>query len=183
MATCFNARKAAQVAAVFCLKADGNINVLKLVKLIYLADRESMAKSGAPITNDHFVAMKHGPVVSQTYNYIKGEAESDEWSDLIRDRANHMVGLARDLKASDADELSKFELRVLDSIWDQFGAKNQWELVDWTHENCDEWDDPGDTSRTISHERIFKELHSPAPKEQARILSEEQGLLSVLAKK
>lgn len=183
MSTCFDARKAAQVAAVFCQKAGGSINVLKLVKLIYLADRESMSKSGAPITNDRFVAMKHGPVVSETYNYIKGEAEAEAWSDLISDRANHMVGLTRELTKQDVGELSRFELKVLDAIWEQFGAKSQWELVDWTHEHCDEWDDPGDSSRIISHERIFKELNAPDPKGQARLLSEEQGLRSVLAKK
>ena len=112
----FSPKKAGQVAANFCTKSGGTINLLKLVKLIYLSDRLSMERSGAPITNDRFVSMKHGPVVSQTYNLIKGETESEDWNDLITDKARHNVGLARELNDDDDDELSPFDHRILDEI-------------------------------------------------------------------
>ena len=60
----FNARKAAQVGAYFAKASGGKINVLKLVKLIYLADRHSMELYDAPILNDVFVSMNKGPVNS-----------------------------------------------------------------------------------------------------------------------
>ncbi len=68
----YNARKAAQVAAFFALSEGGKINVLKLVKLIYLADRSAMEAFEAPILNDKFVSMDHGPVNSITLNLING---------------------------------------------------------------------------------------------------------------
>jgi len=183
MSSCFEAKKAAQVAAFFCKKAGGKINVVKLVKLIYLADRDSMANSGSPITYDSFVSMKLGPVVSEAYNYIKGESVSKEWDDLIADRENHTVALARKLTDSDDDELSKFEVKVLGSVWNKFGGMDQWDLAKWTHDNCPEWEDPKDSSSPIPYERVFKWLDSETAAARSEHLGETQSLRRSLAKK
>jgi hypothetical protein len=37
---------------------------VRLLKLLYIADREMMAEAGAPVTGDRAVAMDHGPVLS-----------------------------------------------------------------------------------------------------------------------
>jgi uncharacterized phage-associated protein len=68
----FNRRKAAQVAAFFARAEGGRINVLKLVKLIYLADREFVLRHGEPMLDDRWVSMPHGPVNSGTYDMIQG---------------------------------------------------------------------------------------------------------------
>ena len=44
--------KAAQAAALFLLKAGGPMPHLKLMKLLYIADRESYRRRGSPITGD-----------------------------------------------------------------------------------------------------------------------------------
>jgi uncharacterized phage-associated protein len=64
----YNARKAAQVAAFFAKAQGGKINVLKLVKLIYLADRLALETFEHPILEDKFVSMDHGPVNSITFS-------------------------------------------------------------------------------------------------------------------
>lgn len=43
-------KRAAQTAAFFICRAGGAIEVLKLMKLMYLAERESLARYGEPIT-------------------------------------------------------------------------------------------------------------------------------------
>lgn len=180
MASCFDARKAAQVAAFFCAKAGGEIHTLKLVKLIYLADREAMAEAGSPITHDRFVSMKNGPVVSETYSHITGDSESDRWDDLLRDGADHMVALARPLTDVDDDELSRFDKRIMESVWAKFGGMDRFELVKWTHKNCPEWENPGTSSKEIPYERVFKELNAQKRDELAQRLDQEQRLRAAL---
>ncbi len=154
----FNEALAAQVAAFFIERSGGEIPVLKLVKLVYLSDRESMSKTGYPITNDQFVSMPHGPVNSLTLNFIDGHCQSSNWSALISDRANHMVGLSKTITRDDLDELSDFDITILEDVWKKFGKMDRWEIRDWTHEHCPEWEDPKGSCIPIPHERVLKYL-------------------------
>lgn len=158
MSEWFNTRKAAQVAAFFCDKQGGRIPVLKLMKLVYLADRQFMSECGFPITNDRHVSMDHGPVNSLTYDYVGGNIESDEWSDLITDRAGHVVELARPITDDDTEELSDAELEALDKVWFEFGNMTKYQIRDWTHKNCPEWEDPNGSSSPIPIDRTLRFL-------------------------
>ena len=53
----YKERKAAQTAAFFALRSGGSINILKLAKLLYLAERESMEKFDEPLFYDRLVSM------------------------------------------------------------------------------------------------------------------------------
>lgn len=161
----FNARKAAQVAAFFAQKAGGTINVLKLTKLIYLADRRHMERYDFPILGDELVSMPHGPVNSMTYNYIGGYVnDSSGWAEFITDRANYCVGLVRaDLCHDDFDELSDAEIGSMQDVWTQFGSMGQYQIRDWTHAHCPEWEDPNGSSNPIPYERVYKYLGKPNP--------------------
>ncbi len=154
----FNERKAAQVAAWFLRQQGGKMPHLKLLKLMYLADREAMKEYGFPITGDKVVAMPHGPVLSMTLNFINGDVESvdDGWEAWISDRENHEVAI-RDRQDA-LDELSKAELDVLAKVWKTFGKMSKWEIRDYTHKHCPEWVDPQGSSQPISYKRIFEAL-------------------------
>lgn len=160
----YDPRKAAQTIAYFAMKNGKHpLNVVKAVKLVYLADRESVAKTGFPIQDEPRVSMKHGPVNSNTYSFINGEYDPAEfgWSDFLSDRSNHRIGLAKpDLSVDDLDELSDADVQVLDSVWDKFGQMDQWQLVEWTHQtdNIPEWEDPGNSSYEIPVERMMRAL-------------------------
>lgn len=160
--TWYNARKAAQVAAFFAISAGGKINVLKLVKLIYLADRLALETFEAPILNDKFVSMDHGPVNSITLNHINGLADESTrgaWDSLVTARNGNFVGLRNSkLKIEELDEFSKAELKILKLIWARFGKMNQFEVRDYTHQNCPEWEDPCGSSEPIPMVRIFNFL-------------------------
>lgn len=155
----FSIRKAAQVAAFFALKSNGQINVLKLTKLAYLADREFMSRYDEPLLFDCLVSMPHGPVDSLTYNYIRGDLSSEDWSQFISDRDGYSVGIANSqITFDNLDEFSDAEFEVLETVWRQFGHFDKYQLRDYTHCHCPEWEDPHGSSNPIPYERVFKFL-------------------------
>lgn len=154
MKTPFDITKAAQVAHFFITREGSEIEILKLVKLIYLADRLSLEKRRIPVVGGSFYSLKHGPVTSEVLDLINdGTREGDSpWELLISDRANHLVATARVLLEYDA--LSASELRVLEEVWQKFGAQDKWDLVRWTHQHCEEWSDPCGGRMEISTRKL-----------------------------
>lgn len=180
MSKSFNERKAAHVAAYLTLKQGGSIHIVKLIKLIYLGDREFLKRYDAPILHDRLVSMPKGPVNSNTYNFASGQVRADIWDSLLHDEANHMIS-CKGVHLAELDELSRAEMRVLDSIWSEFGNMGPWELVDYTHDHCDEWEDPNGSSRTIPYERVLKVLgKGPAAREIAERIESEVVALKQL---
>jgi uncharacterized phage-associated protein len=158
----YSASKAAQVVVYFASKNPNKlIDVLKVIKLVYLADRESIKRFGFPILDEPRVSMPHGPVNSTTYSHIQGEydLEACGWSKYLRDRSNHQVSVRQDAP-TDYDELSDADISCLDSVWDEFGHMGKYELRDWTHSkgNIPEWEDPFGSSAPIPIERIMLAL-------------------------
>jgi uncharacterized phage-associated protein len=157
----YEPRKAAQIIAYLILKSGGQcLNVLKAVKLVYLADRESIARYGFPVLDERRCSMPHGPVNSFTYSYINGEydAEGTGWSEFLRDRENHNIALASEnISESDLDELSDADIECVEAVWAKFGSMSQWDLRDWTHDprNVPEWEDPKGGSVEIPLQRIL----------------------------
>ena len=50
----FNEKKATQAAARFLRLCKGCMNYMKLIKLLYIADREALLRWGRPITTDAY---------------------------------------------------------------------------------------------------------------------------------
>lgn len=168
----FTARKVAQMAAYFADRQGGRINILKLMKLLYLADRAAMVEHGEPISFDLFVSMDHGPVLSRTLNLINGsypELIAADWDEWISDRDSHMVACNRKFTRDDLDHLSDADLEVLNTVWRDFGHMNQWELVEFTHKHLAEWQDPHGSSVPIREEAIL--IAAGIPAEKARELA------------
>ena len=138
----FDIDKSAQCAHFFADRAGGEIEVLKLVKLIYLSDRRSFERRQVPIVGGHYYSLKHGPVTSEVLDLINDGTPQGQspWERLISDRANHKVAAAA--KKESYDALAPSELKILNEVWDDFGSLDQWALVDWTHKHCEEWADP-----------------------------------------
>jgi uncharacterized phage-associated protein len=151
----FTERKAAQMAAFFLEKRGGPMYLLKLIKLMYLADRQHYSSYGCPISDDCVVAMKHGPVLSQTLNLINGSyRDAIYWDGLISARENNKVALRRPLTERDSGDLSRSGLEAMGAVYDQFGRWNRWKLVDYTH-TLPEWIDPGDSAVPIHPKDIL----------------------------
>lgn len=157
----FKERKAAQVAAYFALKSGGAINILKLAKLVYLVERESMRRFDEPMFYDKLVSMDHGPVASMTLNGINGLRDTPEWIEFLAGRKNYDVLVSENKSLNDLDELSRADLNILEFLWEKFGSYNRYELRDWTHDNCQEWVDPKGSSFGIAHGHVFGFLEKP----------------------
>lgn len=161
----FNERKAAQIAAFFIQQAGGTLNVLKLMKLLYLADREAMNRYDEPLTYDAMVSMKHGPVLSRVLECINGfqlDNVAGGWDEWISDRANHEVSLRKTFSREDLDELSEADMQILHDVFAQFGHMNQWQLSEYTHDHCKEWQDPQDSTLPISYRDVLLALGKSA---------------------
>ncbi len=170
----FNERKAAQIAAYFINRAGGRTELLKLTKLMYLAERRAMDQHGFPLTFDYPVSMPHGPVLSYTLDYANGGLESSPggWDYWVSAREGRQVTLAQDRVTRDMlDELSDQDLEVLEVVWREFGYMTASQLRKYTHDKLKEWKDPGGSSRPISVKDIFLALGRSA--EEADALAKE----------
>lgn len=152
--------KAAQATAFFALKSGGSINVLKLSKLLYLAEREFMARYDTPMFYDELFSLPDGPVVSVTLNLINGNYEHDLWSRFVSKRQGYDIAAAGGVSEDSLDHLSRADREILCGLWDRFGSYDKYSLRDWTHEwrNVPEWVDPKGSSYPIKHEDVFRYL-------------------------
>lgn len=152
----YNEIKATQAAAYLLKKNSGILNYMKLIKLLYLSDREALSAWERPITGDSFFSMTHGPVLSKTLDKInsgKNPSEKSYWHEHISTPSNYKVKLKSE---PGVDELSKREKDVLDRIFNKYEKYDEWEMVDICHKILSEWEDPGDTSISIAVEDILK---------------------------
>ncbi|MBI3525238.1 MAG: SocA family protein [Betaproteobacteria bacterium] len=155
--TQFNERKVAQMAAYLISKEGERMSHLKLMKLLYLADREAMAQFGSPLSGDRLVSMDNGPVLSMTLNLMDGDVEPKEngWEAWISDKENHELAIVRPVIRESLDELSAADIDVLDATWSRFGHMSKWEIRNYTHRHCTEWVDPHGSSTPIEYEDVF----------------------------
>lgn len=126
----FNFKRTLQASA-FLLRLDRKrMAYLRLLKLLYIADREWLAETGESITGDRAYAMKYGPVLSSVYDYIKGNgSKAGVWDDFI-----HTEGYAVELVAEPGrDELSKAVVEKLTEISERYRDLDDFELAELTH--------------------------------------------------
>lgn len=152
-----NERKAAQAAAVL-LKAHGQpMTKLMLVKLLYLAERESLTRSGRPITGDRLVSMNHGPVLSGVLDAINSLPSEPPrrrvWSEYVSELTGNEVRLQT--PEPKTDELSRFELDVLAETYGEFGKKSIGAILHYCHA-LPEWRDPHGSSLDIDPADILR---------------------------
>jgi uncharacterized phage-associated protein len=162
----FNEVKATQAASRLLELRGGQMSYMKLVKLLYLIDRESIITRGRTITTDRHVSMPRGPVVSQILNLI---TEDDPptgltfWRQHISSPENFEVRLVQN--AGD-EELSRTEETIIAGVFAEHGTKSRWELVEFTH-GLPEWQDPNGGSIPIEYRDILK----AAGKTEAEIIA------------
>jgi uncharacterized phage-associated protein len=153
----FNPRKAAQAAAYLVKLSDGRMSMFALIKILYLADRKSLAQRGRSITGDEMVSMPHGPVLSRIYDNIKcgpDDKQAQPWNEYLTEREDNTISL-RD-ENPPTDELSEYERGVLKETLAQYGHFGFQELRAITH-GLPEYQDPKGSSRPIDPTIILRE--------------------------
>jgi uncharacterized phage-associated protein len=158
---------------------------IKLIKLLYLADRASFLGRGRTITTDCYVSMEHGPVLSVVLNLIWGthRGTDETWARTIQTVEDWDVKLREPEADILVDELSLADIEALDAIYAQFGHWNRWRLIDEVMHKLPEWRNPGNSMVPIRFREILQaggltEEQQFAIEEQNENLAETQDLLT-----
>ncbi|MFB3882630.1 MAG: Panacea domain-containing protein [Armatimonadota bacterium] len=111
------------------------MSYLRLLKLLYIADREALREVARPIVGTRPVAMPHGPVLSEVYDLVRGEHFDEAiWSEHIR-KDGYEIELTKDPGVL---TLSRYEIGVLTRTAEANRDTDDWELVRKTH-SFPEW--------------------------------------------
>jgi uncharacterized phage-associated protein len=169
----FNIDKTIEAAA-YLIKRRPNRreNYMRLLKLLYLAERQSLKERGSPICGDAPYAMAQGPVPSRTLDLVKGkDSSSEKWEQFIE-----TAGYEVELKCDPGNlNLCRAEINILDKVAERFQSYDEWDLVRWCHKNIPEykknWAARGKKARSrIPFEDVLREIGRLD--DQPRILAE-----------
>jgi len=128
----FRFDKTLQAAGMFLRLNGGSMTYLRLLKLLYLADRQCLAVEGDTITGDRARAMPKGPVLRTTYNLIKRlDSQSPRWHRFIKSGEDFSVFVAED---PGTDDLCRFEKEIIEQVYHQYRDVHAFDLIDLTHE-------------------------------------------------
>ncbi|MBZ5584108.1 MAG: SocA family protein [Acidobacteriia bacterium] len=158
MTLLFNEAKATQAAARLLTLRGGLMSYVKLIKLLYLADREALIRWGRPITTDRHVSLDNGPVVSRIYDLIRDEPPPNcfrIWRRFISEPDGYEVRLLGD---PGSGELSRPEQELIDEVFAQHGRQNRWAVVDYTR-SLPEWTNPDGGALPIGYGDILRAAH------------------------
>ncbi len=157
----FKFDKALQAAA-YLLRREvtHQMNYMRLLKVLYVADRESLRRTGRPITGDAVAALERGPVLSEVFDLIKGShLRSPDWSNFIQ-KTSYDVRLVQEPGVAN---LSRFEVELLEQVAQENRDRDEWDMVEYTH-TFPEWvkNDPGKSSKWIPLHDILEAIGRPA---------------------
>lgn len=132
----FNYKKAVQALNYLSHEEGGEMNKMKAIKLIWLADRLHLRKYGRTITGDIYFALKHGPVPSTTRDLLELNSFSlsdDEFAYMdeyliITGKYDYKTN-----KAVNKSVFSKTDLECIEEVVKCYGKFDQWALRDISH--------------------------------------------------
>jgi len=133
-----------KAVALYIINKFGAVDILKIFKILYFAEKEHFAKYGRRIVADTYIAMENGPVPSALYDAIKIAQGRNKLSNnpQIGVISNSLsfggpesldyVVVAKELP--DMDELSKSDILCLDNSFDENRALDFKELSEKSHD-------------------------------------------------
>ncbi|MPL59626.1 hypothetical protein SDC9_05180 [bioreactor metagenome] len=127
--------KLTQIVNYFLGKYDGKVNYTKLIKELYLADKECIRRFDYPITDNTYVCMKLGPVLEELYRLIRREypvaTVQAQWDSLFYKSSFDLLKLVENNLP--LDQLSENEITILDEIDNKYHDYTYEQLVDEVH--------------------------------------------------
>lgn len=175
----FNQAKATEAAARLLLLSGSAMGYVKLIKLLYLADRRALLQFGRPITTDCYLIGDQGPSLSQVGDLITTEPViQDTWQKYISELQGHYEVELRREDVESLGELSEAEIEVIKSVFSEFGNLDQQQLIDLSRK-LPEWHDPQGTKIPLGYVDILKAGGKTAS-ETDEIVSELGSLAAVI---
>lgn len=102
-----------------------NPTIHSIAKMLYHADKAHLSRYGRPISGDRYIAMRHGPVPSATYDILKTLRGDSEFP--IPERARESLSVegyaVRALRAAHEHVLSESEVECLAASAREHGSK------------------------------------------------------------
>jgi hypothetical protein len=152
----FDIRKAVAATGYLCELNGGSIDMLKAIKMLYIADRTALVEWHRPITGDEFWSLENGPIVSRIYDLIRGRIlgpEMEVWRSVFNPREGDTVSLKDGVKP-DTKPLSRREKHALQEAFDKIHPLSIGQVIDLVHK-LPEWKNPGKSSLPIDPKTIF----------------------------
>lgn len=153
----FNEKKTTQAALLLLIKNDGAMSYMKLIKLLYLIDRDALVRWERPITGDDYFSMKRGPVLSRTLDIINSGDDPENnfyWYTYINPPERYEIRVKDHLP--ELKELNKREEALIKEVFDKFKDFDQWDMVNICHDILPEWEDVGNSSKPIEINTILR---------------------------
>jgi uncharacterized phage-associated protein len=146
-----------QMAAFFADREGGEIDALKLMKLLYLADRESMRRACYVISNDDMFSLPNGPILRKAAELMQDQADVSEqavWNRWFSARTpgSSNLKLCTTVSENKLNYFSEMNREILQIVWDKFGQMTGRQLSDYTHDHCNEWKNPPNGAPQIIEE-------------------------------
>jgi uncharacterized phage-associated protein len=139
----FNEEKTTQIVA-YIMQQEGvdMAKYTKILKLLYLLDKKWIEDTSEPITGDIYCSMHLGPVLSKTYNLMKGQ-KSNYWSNYIaRNPEGDDTFSLNLLKDPGKSKLNKALIRIIDELIIKYKNYTYQRMVNELHTIVPEWEDP-----------------------------------------
>jgi uncharacterized phage-associated protein len=166
-----NSKKSTQVVARLIEASGGPIDYLRIAKLVYLADRESIFARGVPIVGGHYYSMRKGPTIGEVMTFVN-TGKAPNWKETILPRVGNKVGLKRKPQYG---ALSKSEMDIIDSVVKYHSTRSTDELVEWCHVNCPEFVQVEQGRKPIEVEEILKSFKK-SPKQIQKFVQEAEQI-------
>lgn len=131
------------IGYIFKISGMARINRVKLIKLIWAADRYHIRKYGRLVTEDIYYAMEHGPVsslaldIAQLTEWKFSKSEYDFLSNYFNSDKEDTWVEGGVIIAE--DYLSESDKEALDFAWNTFGKFDDFYLADIISHNYPEW--------------------------------------------
>ncbi len=143
-------------------KMGGTVDMHKIFKTLYFADRLHLAKYGRRITGDVYIAMPYGPVPSKTddiFKAVRGDSYFSEEGEAFK-KYFHFVNkytVSIDAKP-DTDYLSETDMECLDEAIEKCKNLTFAELTRMSHDFA--WTNTVQ-GRTMEYVDIMREISEP----------------------
>ncbi len=96
------------------IENDEGLTPMKLQKLLFFAQEESLYRSGVPLFDQEVEAWKHGFVIREAWNMYSGKEPI--------------------LKSPKNPDLDEGVQEIIDAVWSEYGEKEDWALSNITHD-------------------------------------------------
>lgn len=132
----FDPHKAIQAAGVLLRFERNRMSYIRLLKLLYIADRESIRETGFPLLGSKSVAMDNGPLHSDVYNLIKGVHEQTPmWSKFFSTKGYQI----ETVEQPDNGLLSQAEISRLQEISEKYAPFTDVDICNQMTHSFNEW--------------------------------------------